>query len=216
MLVVARAPVPGKAKTRLAAGVGDEMAADMAAAALLDTLDAAAQTHMQGLVVAMTGDLSHARREDEIRSRLQQFTVIEQHGETFADVLANAHADAAAVSGAYPILQIGMDTPQVTPELLTRCATELLSGHAILGLAHDGGWWVLGVTEAGMAGCLRQVPMSRPYTGAVTLTTLREHGYDVRLVQELGDVDTVDDVERVRLLCAPDSRFAHVARVVMT
>ena len=37
VLVVAKAPVPGLAKTRLAAAVGDEAAADIAAAALLDT-----------------------------------------------------------------------------------------------------------------------------------------------------------------------------------
>src|SRR6478672_3319507 len=42
VLVVAKAPVPGQAKTRLAAGVGDQAAAEIAAAALLDTLDAVA------------------------------------------------------------------------------------------------------------------------------------------------------------------------------
>ena len=40
LLVVAKAPVPGQAKTRLAATVGDRVAAQIAAAALLDTLDA--------------------------------------------------------------------------------------------------------------------------------------------------------------------------------
>ena len=41
-LVVAKALVPGQAKTRLADAVGDDAAADIAAAALLDTLDAVA------------------------------------------------------------------------------------------------------------------------------------------------------------------------------
>ena len=45
--VVAKAPVPGQAKTRLAAGVGDQAAADIAAAALLDTLDAVAAAPVQ-------------------------------------------------------------------------------------------------------------------------------------------------------------------------
>ena len=58
VLVVAKAPVPGLAKTRLAATLGDEVAADIAAAALLDTLDAVAQTPASARVVAMTGDLS--------------------------------------------------------------------------------------------------------------------------------------------------------------
>ena len=48
VLVVAKAPVPGQAKTRLAAAVGDQAAADIAAAALLDTLDAVAAAPVAG------------------------------------------------------------------------------------------------------------------------------------------------------------------------
>ena len=59
-LVVAKAPVPGLAKTRLAASIGDRAAADIAAAALLDTLDAVAAAPVQARVVAMTGDLDAA------------------------------------------------------------------------------------------------------------------------------------------------------------
>ena len=40
LVVIAKAPVAGFAKTRLAATVGDAAAADIAAASLLDTLDA--------------------------------------------------------------------------------------------------------------------------------------------------------------------------------
>ncbi len=57
VLVVAKAPVPGLAKTRLAVAVGDDAAADIAAAALLDTLDAVVDAGVQARVVALTGDL---------------------------------------------------------------------------------------------------------------------------------------------------------------
>jgi glycosyltransferase A (GT-A) superfamily protein (DUF2064 family) len=212
VLVVAKAPVPGLAKTRLAAALGDELAADIAAAALLDTLDAVAQTPASERVVAMTGDLDRACRGGEIRERLESFTVIGQRGDDFADRLANAHAD-AAVSG-QPVLQIGMDTPQVSEELLTDCARALLTTPALLGLAHDGGWWVLGVADAVTAECLRDVPMSQEDTGAVTLGALRDTGISVKLVEELRDVDTVDDIPLVRAACRSTSRFAHVTREV--
>src|SRR5271165_271497 len=114
LLVVAKAPVAGLAKTRLAAAVGPAAAADIAAAALLDTLDAVAAAPVTARVVAMTGDLDAASRADEIRSRLVDFTVIPQRGTDFADRLANAHADAAMAAGPQPVLQIGMDTPQIT------------------------------------------------------------------------------------------------------
>lgn len=212
VLVVAKAPVPGLAKTRLAVDVGADAAADIAAAALLDTLDAVCATPVTHRVVAMTGDLERACRAGEIRDRLTAFTVIEQRGEGFADRLANAHADAAASTEGQPILQIGMDTPQVSAQLLADCARQLLAAPALLGMARDGGWWVLGLADATAAECLRKVPMSRSDTGAVTLAALEHTDISVVLVEELHDVDTVDDIGLVRVACRPSSRFVHVTQ----
>ncbi|ORV81911.1 glycosyltransferase involved in cell wall biogenesis [Mycobacterium interjectum] len=212
VLVVAKAPEPGRAKTRLAATVGDRVAADIAAAALLDTLDAVAAAPVLARVVALTGDLDAAARAAELRQRLESFAVIPQRGNDFADRLANAHADSGSRSGVLPILQIGMDTPQVTAELLADCAGRLLKAPAILGLARDGGWWALGVGMPAMAECLRGVPMSRPDTGELTLKALRDNGIDVVEVQHLADVDVVDDIVVVRDACGPASRFARVTR----
>jgi hypothetical protein len=163
-------------------------------------------------VVALTGDLDAAVRAAELRRRLESFSVIPQRGDGFADRLANAHADSSKGLAGHPVLQIGMDTPQVTAELLTDCARRLLDAPAVLGLAHDGGWWVLGVGEPTMAECLRTVPMSQPDTGELTLTALRDNGIDVTPVQPLADVDVAGDVPAVREACAPASRFARVTR----
>ena len=210
LLVVAKAPEPGRAKTRLAATVGDGVAADIASAALLDTLDAVAAAPVAARVVALTGDVDAAAGAAEIRQRLESFTVIEQRGDDFADRLANAHADSSF--GGYPVLQIGMDTPQVTADLLTGCARRLLESPAVLGLACDGGWWVLGVSTPGMAECLRTVPTSQPDTGELTLKALRDNGIDVTSVEQLADFDVVDDIVVVRDACGPASRFARVTR----
>jgi uncharacterized protein len=211
LLVVAKAPVPGRAKTRLAATVGDQVAAEIAAAALLDTLDAVADTLVAARVVALTGELDDAVDAFEIRRRLGSFQVISQRGNDFGDRLANAHTDAAAVGG-HPVLQIGMDTPQVTAELLADCGRRLVESPAVLGLARDGGWWALGVDTPALAQCLRHVPMSQPDTGALTLKALRGNGIDVILLDELADFDVTDDVAAVREVCRPDSRFATVSR----
>ena len=213
-LIVAKAPVPGLAKTRLAAALGDRVAAGIAAAALLDTLDAVADTPLAAKVVAMTGDLASACQSEAIRERLSGFTVVEQRGDSFADRLANAHADAAATAGPMPVLQIGMDTPQVTAELLTRCARALLGAHAVVGPARDGGWWLLGVADAATAECLRQVPMSRPDTGAMTYAALLQTGSPVTVLEELADVDTVADISVVRADCRPSGRFAQITTSV--
>ena len=210
VLVVAKAPVPGFAKTRLAATLGDEAAADLAAASLLDTLDAVASSSATARVVAMTGDLDRASRSDEIRARLADFVVVDQRGDAFGDRLAHAHADAAAATG-LPVLQIGMDTPQVTAALLDECATTLLASEAVLGMASDGGWWVLGVHDPVAAEALRDVPMSRADTGALTLTALTATGLDVAIVATLTDLDTIDDLDQVRRECTSGTRFSRLA-----
>jgi uncharacterized protein len=211
VLVVAKAPVAGLAKTRLAATIGSERAADFAAAALLDTLDAVAAAPVGARVVALTGDLDAAARSAELRSRLSDFTVIEQRGDDFATRLANAHADAAAAAAGLPVLQVGMDTPQVTADLIADCGSTLCGTDAVLGMALDGGWWVLGLHDPAAAECLRAVPMSQPDTGAVTLAALQHTGLEVHLVQELADVDTIADVDAVRRACPPGSRFHQLA-----
>lgn len=211
VLVVAKAPEPGRAKTRLAATVGDQVAAGIAAAALLDTLDAVAAAPVAKRVVALTGDLDSAAEGSQIRQRLDSFTVIGQRGDDFAERLANAHADTAAYG--YPVLQIGMDTPQVSAELLADCAQRLLDGpSALLGFAFDGGWWLLGLRTPTVAECLRAVPMSQSDTGELTWKALQRNGIDAVEVQRLADFDVVDDVAVVRDGCAAGSRFARVTR----
>lgn len=207
LVVIAKAPVAGQAKTRLAVTVGEQAAADIAAAALLDTLDAVDATPVAARVVALTGDLDRASNSRQIRSRLSDVHVVGQRGDDFAARLANAFADASAVAGARPLLLIASDTPQVTAGLLTECAHALLNTDVVFGMARDGGWWVLGVTHPAMAECLHAIPTSRSDTGPATLEALRDKGLAVTMVAELSDVDTADDVEIVRNDCAPDSRF---------
>ena len=109
------------------------VAAEIAAAALLDTLDAVAAAPVAARVVAFTGDLDAAAGATEIRQRLESFTVIPQRGDDFADRLANAHADSA---DGYPVLQIGMDTPQVTAGSVGRLRASAAgrAGRARVGL----------------------------------------------------------------------------------
>lgn len=209
VLVVAKAPVPGQAKTRLGAAVGDRVAAEIAAAALLDTLDAVAAAPVAARVVALTGELDAAIEAAEIRRRLESFAVIGQRGSDFAARLANAHADAA---DGRPVLQIGMDTPQVSAGLLADCGRRLREGPAVLGPACDGGWWLLGLQTPTTAECLRTVPMSQPDTGTLTLKALRGMGIDVTVTEELADFDTVDDIAAVCSACGPASRFVAATR----
>jgi len=221
VLIVAKAPVPGLAKTRLASAVGEAAAADLAAAALLDSLDAVeAVTTSTTRLVALTGDLGAAARGDEIAARLASWHVIEQRGASFADRLVCAHHDAAAIfGGGAALVQIGTDTPQITPRDLDALAAAVDpmsadSCELALGPATDGGWWGLATQSEGYVDAMTDVPMSQPDTCDLTQAALEAPGARVRRLHELTDVDTVDDAFRVAST-APDSRFAQLlSRVV--
>lgn len=213
LLVVAKAPVAGFAKTRLAASIGDRAAARLAAAALLDTVDSACAVPEVTVACALTGELSAAERAGELTGALRGCVVFPQRGTDFADRLANAHADVAARFPGTPVLQVGMDTPQVRPPLLMGALTQLEETDAVLGPAVDGGWWALGLRRPTDAHVLRTVPMSRPDTGARTLAALRADGLSVSLLPSLSDVDTMTDAMRVAAQ-APSTRFAETFAAV--
>jgi uncharacterized protein len=213
VLVVAKAPVAGFAKTRLASTVGARMAAQLAAAALLDTVDSARAVPGARVACALTGELAAAERADELTEALRDCVVFPQRGTDFADRLANAHAEVAARFPGAPVLQVGMDTPQVRPSLLTGALTRLEETDAVLGPATDGGWWALGLRRPNDAHVLRTVPMSQPDTGARTAAALRGIGLRVDPLPEVSDVDTMADAVRVATL-APTTRFAHAFAAV--
>jgi hypothetical protein len=208
LLVVAKAPVAGTAKTRLCPPATPRQAAEIAAAALLDTLDAVSATPAAVPVLALAGDLRRAARSRQIQRALRGWTVLDQRGDSFADRLASAHADVAARYPGRPVLQIGMDTPHLDWPLLDRALRQLDgTAEALLGPATDGGWWALGLRDPADAEALRPVPTSREDTGARTLRALRDHGLRVEALPTLSDVDTMPAAFAVAAT-APGGRFA--------
>ena len=188
-LVVAKAPVPGRVKTRLGAQVGMQAAAGLAAAALLDTLSACREAFAE-CHLAIDGDLADAARSNALQRTLDGWTVHQQRGNGLGERLAHAHAD---VAGPGPTVQVGMDTPQLTTDDLHAIAQAASTGDAVLGPAADGGWWVLALSDATAAAALADVPMSRPDTFATTRRALTAAGQAVRVGHMLTDVDTVHE-----------------------
>jgi glycosyltransferase A (GT-A) superfamily protein (DUF2064 family)/SAM-dependent methyltransferase len=207
VLVIAKAPVAGLAKTRLCPPATPGQAAAIAAAALLDTLEAVSNVPSVRPVLAYTGPFADAEAALEIRTALTGWRLMPQRGKSFGERLANAHADTATLFPGRPVLQIGMDTPQVRPGLLGDALHRLADTDAVLGMAADGGWWALGLRDPMHAGALRDVPMSTPDTGRLTRLALSERRLRTASLPVLSDVDTWQDA-LVVAKAAPDTRFA--------
>ncbi|MFJ4716254.1 DUF2064 domain-containing protein [Streptomyces sp. NPDC088785] len=190
LLVVAKEPRPGRVKTRLTPPFTPAEAAGLAEAALHDTLRVVAGTPATRRVLVLDGRPGGWLPPG--------FDVVRQCAGGLDERLAAAFA---ACTG--PALLIGMDTPQVTPELLDGA----LDGcDACLGPAEDGGFWALGFTEPDPS-LVRGVPMSTATTGHVQHRRLVDAGLRVRTLPALRDVDTAGDAAAVAAL-APGTRFA--------
>ncbi|MEV4784344.1 DUF2064 domain-containing protein [Streptomyces tuirus] len=190
ILVIAKEPRPGRVKTRLTPPFTPRQAAELAEAALVDTLHAVAATPAARRVLVLDGAPGPWLPSG--------FDVVAQCAGGLDERLAHAFAGCAG-----PALLIGMDTPQVTPELLT---VDFAGCDAWFGPARDGGFWALGLACPDPA-LLRGVPMSTPVTGAVQRERLVAAGLRVRDLPTLRDVDTAADAGAVAAL-APRGRFA--------
>jgi glycosyltransferase A (GT-A) superfamily protein (DUF2064 family) len=181
VLVMAKAPLPGRVKTRLSPPFSPVEAARIAAAALADTLEAVAACGADRRVLALDGAPGPWLPPG--------FEVVPQVEGPFGRRLAAAWAAAGG-----PGLQIGMDTPQVTPALLDGSLDRLLRPgvDAVLGLAPDGGWWAIGFRSP-PAGAFDGVPMSAPTTGAAQAARLARLGMTVAPLPCMRDLDTIGD-----------------------
>jgi len=199
VIVIAKEPVPGRVKTRLTPPCTPEEAASLAAAALADTLAAAAAAPVTRHVLALAGAAGAWLPA--------AFDVVAQRGGGLDERLAAAFADTHA-SLPLPMVLIGMDTPQVTAGLLAEAAQSLVCGEAdaVFGPAADGGFWLLGLRRPDRS-LLAGVPMSRPDTGRHQLDRLTSAGLRVAMMPELTDVDTIREAELVAG-ATPGSRFA--------
>lgn len=200
-VVLAKAPVAGRVKTRLTPQYTPDQAAELARAALTDTIAAVDAWRTSAAVCALDGEPG-----DWLPA---SWTVLPQRAGDLGDRIAGALDDAFAVGGG-PVLLVGMDTPQLCPAHLAAAASALESADAVLGPAADGGWWLLGLRRPDAA-LVTGVPTSRADTGARQRARLVEHGLHVVDLPVLRDVDTAADADEVARL-APETRFASVQR----
>ncbi|MGW0787863.1 TIGR04282 family arsenosugar biosynthesis glycosyltransferase [Streptomyces sp. NPDC002911] len=195
LLVIAKEPVPGRVKTRLTPPFSPGEAAELAAAALEDTLRTVLILPALRRVLVLEGSPGPWMPRG--------FDVVPQRAGTLDERIAAAFGACAG-----PALLIGMDTPQITSALL---APALSPGgwdgcDAWFGPAEDGGFWALGLA-APDPGLVRGVPMSLPGTGGLQRARLTDAGLTVRDLPPLRDVDTAEDALRVAAT-APHGRFA--------
>ena len=193
LIVIAKAPWPGRSKTRLCPPCTPAEAAALAQAALEDTLDAVAAAPASRRVVVLEGEPGPWLPSG--------FDVLPQRGRGLDERLAAAFEDTGG-----PAFLVAMDTPQVTPAQLGHALSALEETDSVLGPTHDGGYWGIGFRRPCRT-ALEGVPMSNAATYASQARRLSEHGLSTTRLEALTDVDTMEDA-RLVARAAPRTRFA--------
>jgi rSAM/selenodomain-associated transferase 1 len=186
VLVVAKAPVAGRSKTRLVPPLTVDEAAGLHKALLLDTLDACR---------AECDDvrLLHPSSEDAapLAAIAPGVPCVLQRGEGLAAALEHGIADHLEDG---PCAAVSSDIAGLPSGAIRRAFRALDDGaDVVLGPALDGGYWLIAMSTPHYAPFL-EIPWSTPAVMAVTRARCKEHGLTVAELEPWRDVDTLVDL----------------------
>jgi rSAM/selenodomain-associated transferase 1 len=206
LCVFAKPPRPGTVKTRLAAVLGDDGAAELARAFLLDTWNTATRVSELDVVLAAT-----EVEAPEWRS-LHAGQIWPQGSGTLGDRLERVLRRALE---AHPFaIAIGTDIPGLPLSRLDEARDALRTADAVIGPADDGGFYLIGVSTCPHS-LLDTVPWSASDTCARTLERLGQHDLTTTVIAPWFDVDVPADLDTLRRRLRDGTIHApHTARIL--
>ena len=188
---MAKAPVPGQAKTRLAPALGADVAARLAARMLVHTMNHALSAQLGDVVLACAPDTSHAA-----------FAAQAAHGGVM--LVAQGDGDlgarmqrliARALEGAHRAIVIGTDAPALVATLLRRADAALAAPgiDAVFVPAADGGYALVGLRQP-QPSLFRDMPWSTNQVMALTRERLAAAGLRHAELPTVHDIDEPADL----------------------
>jgi rSAM/selenodomain-associated transferase 1 len=187
LAVIAKEPVAGRVKTRLAPEFGDHGAAVLAAAMLADTVAAVRRVLAEPwLCYAPTA-------AGERMARLAPgFRLLPQSGGDLGDRLAACMA-ALFAAGATRALIVGADTPHIPAERYEAAFDLLDDVDVVLGPAEDGGYYLIAATVPDPE-LFVGVPMGTSGVLRATVERAARLGRAVGLLATMRDLDRPADL----------------------
>ena len=192
IIVMAKAPRPGLAKTRLAAALGDAGAARLAARMLRHAVTQAVQAGCGPVELRVTPDADDAHFT--ALAREQPITVALQGDGDLGDRMARALAHGIDAQGAAIVM--GSDAPALDAAVLRQAAQALATHDAVLVPAFDGGFVLLGLRRC-PPGLLAGLRWSHGQVLHDTVERLSLHGLSTKTLPALADIDTPDDLSHL-------------------
>lgn len=205
LAVMAKAPLPGEAKTRLMPALNANEAAELARALLLDQLAHLSAISDADLYLAFTPAAERPLFEDLAAPEFQLFP---QAGDDLGARMANLFAHLFA-RGYKNIALVGADLPPVPLAVFAEAFVWLdkPGNHAVLGPSRDGGYYLIGMNQP-LPAIFAGIRWSQSDVLARTVEKAAELKIAVRLLPTWFDVDTPEDLEYLIAHLDPDMRAA--------
>ena len=206
IVVVAKCPLPGTSKTRLAPLLGSEGAASLARAMLSDVLVSLSALKVPKILLYAPGNMEGWNLMSEIllELRLLKEWILVPMIDDFTSSLTSsdlgtklsaALLQARAFSGAGGVVFVGMDSPELPLEEISYALYQAVTHNtAILCPAQDGGYGMLCVPRSAPPSIFQGVEWSHPLTAVSQLKALTDANIPIILGRLMYDVDEPKDV----------------------
>jgi uncharacterized protein len=197
LVVFAKAPQPGRVKTRLAPPLSPAEAAELYRCLLLDALDeSAAAALMLGLDAVVAMDPPSATAEFAAQAPAGFRAMAQGRGELGAR-MSHVARQAAAAGAPFALLR-GSDSPCLDRYALRDAVAALARADLVLCPDRDGGYNLVGLgaraLERGPRGGLFDHPMSTPTVRCDTLARADRLGLRVEQLASGFDIDRFEDL----------------------
>jgi uncharacterized protein len=212
LVIVGKAPRAGSAKTRLVPPLSPSQAAELYRAFLQDAAALGLSLGWERVSLIFPGG---ADAWETLRETLpEQVELIQQVGEGLQAALTDGFQRHFRL-GFERVVLVGSDAPNLPCEHIQRAEIELAHADVAIGRSADGGWHLLGLT-APHPGLFERISWSTDRVYAETLQRATELSLSVRSVDEWYDVDTLADLEQLRLhLATQPSSVAPATRAAL-
>ena len=193
IVVMAKAPRPGRTKTRLSPPLTAEAAAGLYRSMLFDTISRIGSLSDIDAWLAFTPDEEEGWFNEVIKP---PFQLMSQRGndlgERMHQIIVERHA-----GGAPGVVVVGTDLPTLPIEHVQEAIDALQRGaEIVLGPSEDGGYYLVGMREP-QAGLFEGIAWSRKTVFAETVDKAHELGKAVVTVPSWYDIDEPTDLERL-------------------
>jgi uncharacterized protein len=188
ILIFAKAPVPGKVKTRLIPALGAEGAARLAA----EMLHRTAREALESAIGAVELCADPASDDEAWKGRIPLDLIPSSQG---SGELGERLARAAqrVVAGGERVILIGTDCPELDRHRLAAAAAALGDHDAVIHPAQDGGYVLLGLRRFDPS-LFEGIAWSTDAVAAQTMARIEALGWSLQVGETLRDIDVPADL----------------------